>query len=126
MKRHYYFTISFLLFNAIFLPTLVVSQRTCGTYNYYLEETNRNPRFKESSRKIEEFTRSAMSEQEKMIGGILTIPVHVIVVYASALQNISDVQIQSQISVLNEDFRKHGEKAIWLKQHTLPFLPTTI
>ncbi|MTI31700.1 zinc metalloprotease [Cytophagales bacterium RKSG123] len=37
---------------------------------------------------------------------ILTIPVVVHVVYNTSQQNVSDSQIQSQIDVLNEDFRK--------------------
>ena len=38
--------------------------------------------------------------------GIVTIPVYVHVIYANSNQNISDNQISSQISVLNNDFRK--------------------
>jgi hypothetical protein len=37
---------------------------------------------------------------------VITIPVVVHVVYRTAVQNISDAQIQSQIAVLNKDFRK--------------------
>lgn len=38
--------------------------------------------------------------------GIVTIPVYVHVVYSNSNQNISNTQVQSQIDVLNEDFRK--------------------
>ena len=38
--------------------------------------------------------------------GVITIPVVVHVVYNTTAQNISDAQIQSQINVLNQDFRK--------------------
>ncbi|WP_435414145.1 zinc metalloprotease [Polaribacter aestuariivivens] len=38
--------------------------------------------------------------------GVINIPVYVHVVYSNANQNISNAQIASQISVLNEDFRK--------------------
>ena len=37
---------------------------------------------------------------------VVTIPVVVHVVYANSTQNISDAQIESQIKVLNEDFRR--------------------
>jgi hypothetical protein len=37
---------------------------------------------------------------------VITIPVVVHVVYRTTVQNISDAQIQSQIAVLNKDFRK--------------------
>lgn len=39
-------------------------------------------------------------------GGITTIPVVVHVVYLSQAQNISDAHIQSQLDILNEDFRR--------------------
>jgi hypothetical protein len=40
------------------------------------------------------------------INAVVTIPVVVHVVYNTATQNISDAQIQSQITILNNDFRK--------------------
>lgn len=44
--------------------------------------------------------------------GIITIPVVVHVVYATPSQNISNAQIQSQIDVLNEDFRRQNPDAV--------------
>ncbi|MBJ7879457.1 zinc metalloprotease [Gelidibacter salicanalis] len=38
--------------------------------------------------------------------GVITIPVYVHVVYSNSNENISDAQIASQMSVLNQDFRK--------------------
>ena len=64
---------------------------------------------------IEEHTRAFLegrkkgSEQART--GILTIPVVVHVIYNKAQENISDAQIQSQIDVLNEDFRKMNSDA---------------
>lgn len=37
---------------------------------------------------------------------IITIPVVVHIVWRDAVENISDAQVQSQLKVLNEDFRK--------------------
>lgn len=37
--------------------------------------------------------------------GVITIPVYVHVVYSNAAENVSDQQINSQIAVLNDDFR---------------------
>lgn len=42
----------------------------------------------------------------KLSSAVITIPVVVHVVYNTPLQNISDAQIQSQITVLNNDYRK--------------------
>ena len=69
------------------------------------DQTYRNNRIA-----IENFTenymRSYLDRGEPLRTGTLTIPVVVHVVYNTAAQNISDAQIQSQIRILNEDFRK--------------------
>ncbi|MGB3799240.1 MAG: zinc metalloprotease, partial [Lewinella sp.] len=44
--------------------------------------------------------------EKALSGGILTIPVIVHVLYQNNTENISDAQINSQIAVLNEDFRR--------------------
>ena len=56
---------------------------------------------------IEDHTNRFLKEHanEKATGIVYTIPVVVHVVYKSTTQNISDAQIQSQIDVLNNDFR---------------------
>ena len=38
--------------------------------------------------------------------GVVTIPVYIHVVYSNSNENISDAQIQSQMTVLNDDFRR--------------------
>ena len=43
--------------------------------------------------------------------GVINIPVYVHVVYANSQQNISDAQINSQINVLNDDFRRTNNDA---------------
>lgn len=43
--------------------------------------------------------------------GVVNIPVYVHVVYSNSNENISDAQINSQISVLNQDFRKTNNDA---------------
>jgi hypothetical protein len=43
--------------------------------------------------------------------GVINIPVYVHVIYSNANENISDAQINSQISVLNADFRKSNSDA---------------
>lgn len=44
--------------------------------------------------------------------GIINIPVYVHVVYSNSNENISDQQIASQISVLNDDFRRQNNDAV--------------
>ena len=74
----------------------------------YLEEQIRqDPARSLELQRIEQFTQGFSAERAKALsGGILTIPVVVHVVYKSATENISDAQINSQIDVLNEDFRR--------------------
>jgi hypothetical protein len=45
-------------------------------------------------------------------GNVITIPVVVHIVYRTTAQNISDAQVQSQIQVLNEDFRRLNADAV--------------
>ena len=74
------------------------------------EQQNTNPKTAERRQLIEEHTRAFIEKRSKGIAnartGILTIPVVVHVIYNTSQENISDAQIQSQIDVLNEDFRK--------------------
>jgi Leucine-rich repeat (LRR) protein len=106
MKKLLYIILVSLLLKTTFSSVSIFAQRTCGTYNYTLLQINNNPRYKERNLQIEEFTSSMLRNQEKMVSGIITIPVHIILVYSNTLQNISDAQILSQLSVLNQDFRK--------------------
>ncbi len=66
-----------------------------------------DPHLFERIQKIEAFTNHAISsgkvDQNK---AVITIPVVVHVVYNTSAQNVSDAQIQSQLDVLNKDFRK--------------------
>lgn len=43
--------------------------------------------------------------------GVVTIPVYIHVVYSNSNENISDAQIQSQMTVLNDDFRRNNADA---------------
>ncbi len=55
---------------------------------------------------IELYTEKVMRNPSayRLVNGVVEIPVVVHVVYNTAQQNISDAQVQSQITVLNEDF----------------------
>jgi hypothetical protein len=66
-----------------------------------------DPHFFERTEKIEQFTNFAISSGKvNQNKAVITIPVVVHVVYNTSAQNISDAQIQSQLDVLNKDFRK--------------------
>lgn len=59
-------------------------------------------------RHTQEYTQRAPSVSERTV---INIPVVVHVMYNAAAENISDAQVQSQIDVLNKDFRKLNAEA---------------
>ncbi|WP_438969043.1 hypothetical protein [Nonlabens sp.] len=74
--------------------------------------------------KVERYTLQKASEllfQKSINGSVITIPVVVHVLYANATQNISGAQIQSQIDVVNEDFRRTNSDAdnVWSKTEVM-------
>ncbi|GLR16350.1 hypothetical protein GCM10007940_09650 [Portibacter lacus] len=61
-----------------------------------------NPAF----RNLQKLSENASIKRNAGPSGIITIPVVVHVIYNHSGENLSDAQIQSQIDVLNEDFRR--------------------
>src|SRR5688572_5473693 len=83
----------------------VPTKRTCGTMAVNERLLRTAPGYREARDAIENHAWRAMFSP--MVGrtGCTMIPVVVHVVHNTAAQNISDAQIQSQIDVLNDDFR---------------------
>jgi|GEM_PF-503732 len=85
--------------------------RDCATFEGFYERLEADPAFRQNIEAVERITRiyERKIREEGVLGlrsGVVTIPVVVHVVYANSTENISDAQIQSQIDVLNEDFRR--------------------
>jgi PKD repeat protein len=82
-------------------------KRTCGTMEYLELLYKQDPHYRKV---LENFNEYAIDYTKKHEGeknlALVTIPVVVHVVYNTAAQNISYDQIQSQINVLNRDFRR--------------------
>lgn len=116
----------FLLLIFIISSTVGFAQRTCSQAEYEQQILSGNPQLKKSYNAVEAFTRLTLNgiTSEKsttsvadsqlvtsaqsatgIIPVVIVIPVVVHVLYNTALQNISDAQIMSQIAVLNRDFR---------------------
>lgn len=84
-------------------------QRDCSTHDDLEYAMSLDPDLKRSVERVEEYTQQKASElllQKSISGNVITIPVVVHVIYSNSAQNISVAQIQSQIDVLNEDFRR--------------------
>lgn len=89
------------------------AQRNCGSMDYLAQQILENPQHQENLDQLERFTNNfILDHQNKALsGGVATIPVVVHVVYNTSSQNISLSQIQSQIDVLNDDFRRMNADA---------------
>ncbi len=93
------------------------STRTCGTVEFNELQMQLHPEFRENRKKIEEFTRNFDIGDNNLL---VTVPVVVHVLYNTPQQNISEAQILSQITVLNQDFaRLNADTA----QTPAPFKP---
>ena len=85
----------------------VPKQRTCGAMPVHERLLRTNPEYVRaraaSENRYHEYLRRGPAAMART--GVTVIPVVVHVVYKTAVQNISDAQIQSQIDVLNADYR---------------------
>ena len=88
--------------------TIIPAHRTCGTMENLKREIAADPsrgeRLHQIERDIDEWIKT---HQDYLNSGkaVITIPVVVHVVYNTAAQNITDAQINSEIDVLNHDYR---------------------
>jgi len=88
------------------MQQLAFAQRICGTTEYQTMLEQEDPGIINRQEEIEQFTRDFLINNPQGERALVTIPVVVHVVYNTTAENISDAQIQSQIAVLNQDFRK--------------------
>jgi hypothetical protein len=103
MKSYFY---SFFLLLICFQVSYS-QQRSCHTMENHQRLLQEDPNLGERINKIEQFTDYAINSGKVSANkAVITIPVVVHVVYNTTAQNISDAQIQSQLNVLNQDFRK--------------------
>ena len=86
----------------------MAQQRECATMDIHNQLLQDHPEMIDQMNDIEEHTARVIANkrfQRSEVTGVITIPVVVHVVWNTAEENISDAQVQSQIDVLNEDFR---------------------
>ncbi|WP_224368923.1 zinc metalloprotease [Hyalangium versicolor] len=88
-------------------------RRTCATMDEHRRLARLSPEYRRRRREIELETRQFIARYADagLRTGIVRIPVVVHVVWNTAAQNVSDAQIQSQINVLNADFRRMNADA---------------
>ena len=87
--------------------TLFEGKRKCAAHEYNEDLMAHDAQFKQNQQQIEEFTTRFIAEKRGLQSReAITIPVVVHVVYKTNAENINDAMIESQIKVLNDDFRK--------------------
>ena len=82
-----------------------VAQRTCGSMIVYQAMLETVPGFRQQQLEVHEFSQRIANRSVETRAGVITIPTVIHVVYENATENISDVQVQSQMNVINADFR---------------------
>jgi hypothetical protein len=95
--------------------TILFAQNICRTTEYRQQQLIKYPELASKVSAIENFTQNFIQNKLYSTLGInstsngssiITVPVVVHVLYNSTQQNISDAQIQSQINILNQDYRR--------------------
>jgi hypothetical protein len=83
-----------------------VTMRSCAAQDVLEEQLKADASLRDRMNAIEEFTQrfAQNPDAQRLVNGVVEIPVVVNVLYRTAAQNISQAQIQSQIDVLNEDY----------------------
>lgn len=104
------FWLSLLFFGAFGCMSAQTSPRSCGTMNGYQERIIQDATFRANEEALRQLIRAYENRKEEagpegLRSSVVTIPVVVHVLYRTAAENISNAQIQSQLDVLNKDFR---------------------
>jgi hypothetical protein len=88
-----------------------ILRRTCAYDSIKKSLMANDPEFAKIREQIEKDYQNYLLNEDKTERATFTIPIVVHVVYRTNQENISDAQIQSQIDVLNEDFRRLNSDA---------------
>jgi len=97
-----------LCLGALLLPTTTIfgqKRPTCHAMHVLERQLEQSPERGKRLQQIEDFTQGVI-QQMPVNSDVITIPVVVHILYNQAEENISLAQIQSQLKVLNEDFRR--------------------
>ncbi len=89
----------------LFANNSTAQKKVCGSDAYFAEQMANDPEMRSNRAKLDIFTRNFESNsKDGSSNEIRVIPVYVHVLYKTAEENISDAQIASQFSVINDDF----------------------
>jgi len=103
MKRSRLFLVFLML---IGFGVSISAQRNCATMDNLEQLQQQDPETKNRMEQIERHTQRVLQSGARSVDGVITIPIVFHIVYNTPEQNISDAQVQSQLDILNEDFRR--------------------
>lgn len=89
------------------LETSAAPAQRCASQEVLNEKLAADPGLRQRMLEIEDFTQQVIKNKERyklLSDGTIEIPIYFHVLYRDASENISDVQLQSQVDVLTEDF----------------------
>ncbi|MDP9230449.1 MAG: M43 family zinc metalloprotease [Bacteroidota bacterium] len=97
-----------------------IAQRACKAFEYEQQQVLKDPAVSKTIRAIEEFTQQQVSRHSSSSNSnnrtnqtaVIIIPVVIHILYHYSGENFSKSQIQSQIDVLNRDFRKRNADTV--------------
>ena len=98
---------------ALFIVNISLNgqQRSCNTMDHLEVEIQENPKRLFKMEQIQKHLDKFISNSGNKSAQLYTIPVVVHIVHNNNAQNISDSQILSQLTVLNDDFRRMNSDA---------------
>jgi hypothetical protein len=106
MKRNFFFLLILIGYS------LSLSAQRCGTMDYLNFRKQQDPLLEGRLKQLENAQQLIeASLLHKSNRAVIRIPVVVHVVYKTAVENISDEQINSQIQILNQDYRRQNADA---------------
>jgi hypothetical protein len=94
------------------LYDVAAHKRNCGTMEHHHKLLKNDPHYAQNLERIEIFTQEYIKNNQNFkTGAIITIPVVYHVVYENSAENISDLRLNEQLDVLNQDFGKTNTDA---------------
>ncbi len=96
------------------LTSYAQQNNKCSTHERYLTNLSADPSIAQSRAQLEQFTSNytnARLANPNTIQTVITVPVVIHVLYQNTTQNISTAQVNSQITVLNQDYGRTNTDA---------------
>ncbi len=92
---------------ALFLFPILLNAQPCASDFFLQQRLQEKPLLLEQRQQLEIFTQHWMAENAGRVTPrvVITIPIVIHIVWKNPEENLSDAQIQSQLEVLNRDFR---------------------